>query len=308
MSISYRIPLMKHVLVCLCLLTSFFLLAKDASARYDAPAIGKIETVRTKDKETLIDLAARYQVGYAQLLAANPGIDPWFPGKNRKIILPNWHILPGTTRDGMLLNTAELRVYYFPKDGSAPRSFPIGIGRQGLHTPLGTTTIVAKKKDPQWRPTPRMRQEDPELPAVVEPGPDNPLGAYALYFGWPSYRIHGTNHEKAIGRRASSGCVRMYKDEIKWMYENVPVGTKVTSIAEPVKMAWIDKELYIEAEPNDAQIDEIEYRNRQITVDIPDGIIGKIRRLAGDQASRVDWEKVRYVLVERTGLPERVTR
>ncbi|MDB5478928.1 MAG: ErfK/YbiS/YcfS/YnhG like protein [Alphaproteobacteria bacterium] len=275
---------------------------------FDAPAIGELRTVTTESKkDTLIDMAARYQIGYAQLLAANPGVDPFLPGANRKIILPEWHILPGTAREGILLNTAELRLYYFPPDGSEPRTFPIGIGREGLTTPLGTTTIVNKVDGPSWRPTPRMRLENPKLPEVVPPGPENPLGAYALYLGWPSYRIHGTDHEKAIGRRASSGCIRMYKADITWMYENVPVGTKVTSIAEPVKMAWIDDKFYLEAEPNDAQIDEIEYKNRQITVDIPDGIIGKIRQKAGEHANKVDWAKVRQVLVQRTGIPTVIT-
>jgi L,D-transpeptidase ErfK/SrfK len=271
---------------------------------FSEPAIGKLRTVKIEGKETLYDVAAKYFIGYAQLIAANPGVDPWLPGTGTEITLPEWHILPGIAREGILLNTAELRLYYFPKDGSEPKTFPIGIGREGLYTPLGTTTIVSKTKDPSWRPTPRMRLENPKLPEVVEGGdPDNPLGAFALYLGWPSYRIHGTNMEKAIGRRASSGCIRMYKPEITWMYQNVAVGTKVTSINEPIKMAWIGKEFYVEAEPSDMQIDEIEYKNRQITVSIPDGIIEKIRAKAGDKVDKIDWEKVRTVLIQRTGLP-----
>jgi L,D-transpeptidase ErfK/SrfK len=306
MSLPYR-AIFKTQVIAFAFLAAF--ISSAFSAEFSKPDIGELRTVRTEGKETLVDVAAKYKIGYAQLIAANPGLDPWLPGTGAEVVLPEWHILPGTTRNGILLNTAELRLYYFPADGSEPATFPIGVGREGLYTPLGTTTIVSKTKDPSWRPTPRMRQEDPRLPAVVEGGtPDNPLGAFALYLGWPSYRIHGTNHEKAIGRRASSGCIRMYKPDITWMYQHINVGTKVTSIDEPIKMAWIGKDFFVEAEPNDIQIDEIEYKNRQITVDVPDGVIAKIRAKAGDKVEDIDWEKVRNVLIQRTGIPTKVMK
>lgn len=286
----------------LCVLTGVAL----AAGGYTAPDIGRNETMTAKYEDTLINLAMEKRVGYAQLIAANPGVDPWLPGNGTKITLPNWHIIPDVERKGLILNTGELRLYYFAPDGSA-YTFPIGIGREGLFTPKGTTTIVSRQANPTWRPTPRMRLEDPELPAEVKTGPDNPLGKHALYFGWPSYRIHGTNKPKAIGRRASSGCVRMYDDEIEWVFKNVPNGTKVTSIDQPIKMAWINGAFYIEAEPNDLQIDEIEYHNRQMTIDIPDGIIAKIRAKAGEDVDKIDWEKVRNVLIERSGLPTKVS-
>jgi L,D-transpeptidase ErfK/SrfK len=302
MTLNYRPLLKTQAFVFL-----FTLLTAPVWAAYDAPAIGKLESTRTAYEDTLINLAQQQRVGYAQLIAANPGVDPWLPGRGKKIILPNWHIIPDVERKGLVLNTGELRLYYFPADGSAPKTFPIGIGREGLFTPKGSTTVTRKQANPVWRPTPRMRLEDPELPAEVKTGPDNPLGAYALYMGWPSYLIHGTNKPKAIGRRASSGCIRMYDNEIEWLFHNVPVGTKVTSIDQPVKMAWIDDAFFIEAEPNDLQIDEIEYQNRQITIDVPDGIIAEVRRKAGDRVAMLDWEKVRNVLIERTGIPTNVT-
>lgn len=288
-------------------LIALLLLSGTAHAKDESPSIGTLKTTTIQKDELMMDVAEKYQVGYAELLAANPEIDPWLPRTGTKVIIPDWHLLPNSVHEGLVLNTGELRVYYFPPNGGKPLTFPIGIGREGLNTPMGTTTIVDKKKAPQWRPTPRMRQENPELPEVVQPGKDNPLGAYALYFGWPSYRIHGTDKPKAIGRRASSGCVRMYEEHITWMYKNVPVGTKVTSINQPVKMAWINNDLYIEAEPNDIQIDELEYKNRQITVDIQDGIIGKIRQFAGKDVNRIDWEKVRNTLIKRSGIPTDVT-
>src|SRR5690606_5902700 len=163
------------------------LLAAPAAAKsYDASAIGKLRTVTVEKDERLMDIAQKYGVGYAQLLAANPGVDPWLPRAGTKITLPEWHILPDTEHKGLVLNTGELRLYYYPPDGSEPKTFPIGIGREGLNTPKGSTTVTRKAKDPVWRPTPRMRLEDPELKAEVKAGPDNPLGAYALYLGWPS--------------------------------------------------------------------------------------------------------------------------
>jgi L,D-transpeptidase ErfK/SrfK len=306
MPLPYRAILKTQALALAAVLLVAFSPAAHAK---DAPAvtIGEMRTIKAKDKDTLSDLAVEYQIGYAQLVAANPTVDPWLPGKGTEIIIPDWHILPEATREGIVLNTSELRLYYFPADGSAPRTFPIGIGRQGLYTPKGTTTVVSKRANPTWSPTPRMRQEDPRLPVTVPAGPDNPLGLHAMYLGWPSYRIHGTNHEKGVGRRASSGCIRMYKDEIKWLFSQVTPGTKVTSIEEPIKIAWIGDDLFIEAEPNNIQIDEIEYKNRQVTVEIPEGTIERVRTKAGKKVDRVNWEKVRDVLITRSGIPTKVT-
>lgn len=279
-----------------------------AAKTFNENHVGKLEIIKAKQGDTFMNLAPQHGVGYTQLVAANPNVDPWLPGIGQEIVLPKWHLLPDTAHEGLVLNTGELLLYYFPADGSAPRTFPIGIGREGLSTPLGTTTIVRKAVAPTWRPTPRMRQENPELPAAVPPGPKNPLGAYALYLGWPSYLIHGTDNERGIGRRASSGCIRMYKGSIEWLYQNVKPSTKVTSVIEPIKMAWIDGDLYVEAEPSDLQIDELEYKNRQVTVNIPDGIIPRIRRKAGKDADRVNWEIVRQTLISRTGIPVKVTQ
>lgn len=282
--------------------------APSSKKLFKADHVGKLETIIAKQDDNFMDLAPKHGVGYTQLVAANPNVDPWLPGEGTEIILPKWHLLPNTTHEGLVLNTGELLLYYFPEDGSAPKTFPIGIGREGLSTPLGQTTITRKAQAPTWRPTPRMRQENPELPAVVPPGPKNPLGAHALYLGWPSYLIHGTDNEKGIGRRASSGCIRMYKGSIEWLYKHIKPNTKVMSVIEPIKMGWIDGDLYLEAEPSDLQIDELEYKNRQITVEIPDGTIQRIRRKAGKDVARVNWETVRTTLINRTGIPVKITQ
>jgi L,D-transpeptidase ErfK/SrfK len=303
MSSPYRIAV-KIQVIALVLLTATIAHAKS----FEGASIGKLENATVEKDERMMDISQKYEVGYAQLMAANPGVDPWLPRTGTKLTLPNWHLLPEAAHEGLVLNTAELRLYYFPADGSEPKTFPIGIGREGLNTPKGATTVTRKAKNPTWRPTPRMRLEDPELPAEVKTGPDNPLGGYALYLGWPSYLIHGTNKPKAIGRRASSGCIRMYDDHIEWIFKNVPVGSKVTSVNQPIKMAWIDGDLYLEAEPNDLQVDEIEYQNRQITIDVPNGALKSIRRKAGEDVGRVDWEIVRTALIHRSGIPVKITR
>jgi L,D-transpeptidase ErfK/SrfK len=283
--------------------------AAEIGTSNNGATIGESRVIKTKYEDTLPAIAEREQVGYAELLAANPNVDPLMPGDGTKLLLPTKKLLPNTAHEGIILNVGELRLYYFPKDGSAPRSFPIGIGREGLNTPMGSTTIVRKAANPTWRPTPRMLLENPELEAEMKGGDDeNPLGKFALYLGWPSYLLHGTSKPKAVGRRASSGCIRMYANDIQWLFNNVPVGTKVTSVNQPVKMAWIDGALFIEATPSDIQIDELEYKSRQKTISVDDGTIQKIIAFAGDKADQIDWRKTRRILIDRTGVPTQITR
>lgn len=302
------LPLRTSVFALFCIATVPVSIAHAADADIKANTIGNARTIRTVYEDTLPAIAEREQVGYAELLAANPKVDPLMPGSGTKVTLPTMNLLPNAKHEGLILNVGELRLYYFPKDGSAPQSFPIGIGREGLNTPMGSTTVTRKMANPPWRPTPRMLLENPELePQMVGGDPENPLGKYALYMGWPSYLIHGTSKPKAVGRRASSGCIRMYAKDIEFLYNNVPNGTKVTSINQPVKMAFIDGEMFIEATPSDIQIDELEYQSRQRTISVDDGTIGKILTFAGKDASRIDWHKTRQALIDRTGVPVQIT-
>jgi L,D-transpeptidase ErfK/SrfK len=279
------------------------------AAEYTGAVIGKPRIIHSRHEDTLSNIAVREEVGYAELLAANPGVDPIMPGEGTKIVLPTQKLLPNAKHEGLIINAGELRLYYFPPDGSEPKTFPIGMGREGLSTPMGTTTVVRKAANPPWRPTPRMLLENPELESVVKGGdPENPLGKYALYMGWPSYLIHGTSKAQGVGRRASSGCLRMYAPHIEWLYKNVPNGTKIQSVNQSVKMARIDGEIFIEATPNDIQVDEIEYHSRQKTVQIDDGTIKRILDFAGDDSSRIDWHKTRKILVTRNGLPTQITK
>jgi L,D-transpeptidase ErfK/SrfK len=260
--------------------------------------------------DTLLELARRFKLGYVEMVAANPGTDPWVPGEGTQVTLPTIHLMPNLEVDdpeGIIINLADMRLYFFQKPGDAPQSFPIGIGRDGLGTPTGTTKVVGKRVDPTWHPTDRMRQEKPELPEVVEAGPDNPLGTRAMYLGWPEYLIHGTNKPWGVGRRVSSGCVRMYPEDVEALFDMVDVGTKVTVIDQPIKFGWIGNDLYMEAHPTQEQSDQLEAEGKFDRL-LDSSVVDQVLALAGDQRGRLDWSGIRKATVERRGYPVRVTR
>jgi len=275
--------------------------------KLDGDLLGELIEHYTWSQDTLLDIARADQLGLPELLAANPGVDAWLPGKAERLILPTQHILPDAPRKGIVINLAEMRLYYFSKEGWV-ESYPIGTGRDAFTTPIGTTKIVRKKANPTWTPTPGARKDDPELPAVVPAGPDNPLGEYALYLGWPSYLIHGTSKPWGVGRRVSRGCIRLYPEDIEWLFENVPVGTPVTVVSQPIKLGRNKKgELYMEVHPSLSQVDELE----ETGVAQPDPLPDKtddILIAAGPDISRLDWSAVDRALNERSGVPVRITR
>ncbi|MEM7041741.1 MAG: L,D-transpeptidase family protein [Pseudomonadota bacterium] len=265
---------------------------------------------RTAYEDTLLDLARQFKLGYVEMVAANPGTDPWVPGEGTDVVLPTVHLMPelqGEKPEGIIINLADMRLYFFEEGSAAPRSFPIGIGRDGLNTPVGVTEVVSKRRDPSWRPTVRMRQEDPELPDVVPAGPDNPLGTRAMYLGWPEYLIHGTNKPWGVGRRVSSGCVRMYPEDVETLFELVTVGTKVTVIDQPIKLGWIGGELFIEAHPTQEQSDELEAKGR-FEPELHSDIVEQILTVVGENRGRLDWGTIRKAAIERRGYPIQITR
>ena len=212
-------------------------------------------------------------------------------------------MLPDAPRKGLVINLSEMRIYYFKNPGEQPLTYPISIGREGLQTPKGTTSIVRKKEGPTWRPTARMREEDPELPASVPPGPDNPLGTHAMYLGWSQYLIHGTNKPFGIGRRVSSGCMRMYPEDIVKLFPMVPVGTKVTVVDQPVKVGWIDDRLFVEVSPTQDQSIKIEEDGVVKSYEIQAEDMKRITRKAGEYADQINWEVVRKAVQEHRGVP-----
>lgn len=265
--------------------------------------IGTETVVETKFEDTLMQLGRQYNVGYVEMVAANPGIDPILPGEGQRVVIPQRHLLPDASREGLVINLAEMRMYNFTANPNRPTTHPIGIGRDGLNTPLGITTIVRKKEGPSWRPTERMRKEKPELPAVVEPGPDNPLGTHALYLGWPQYLIHGTHKPLGVGRRVSSGCMRMYPEDIIQIYRDIPVGTQVNVIKQPIKLAWIDDMLFIEAHAEDDLADTIEAKGKIGDYRVPETLFSELKEKAGDAYPRLNWQTIREAVKNRDGRP-----
>lgn len=209
--------------------------------------VGENYTVSVENEEdTLLDIAHAHGVGYEEIRRANPDTSLWVPGKGTQVQIPAQHILPDVERKGVVINIAELRLYYYPEvqEGETPRveTYPIGIGRDGFDTPLGITKTTMRLEDPAWYPPESVRQEAAERgepsPAVIPPGPDNPLGQHAILLDIPGYLIHGTNQPDGIGMRASRGCIRMHPDDIKAVFEQIPNGTQVNIIDEPVKLGW----------------------------------------------------------------------
>ncbi|OFW82684.1 MAG: hypothetical protein A2018_08245 [Alphaproteobacteria bacterium GWF2_58_20] len=271
------------------------------------PSIGKIRVHEAAYEDTLVDMARAENLGYVEMRAANPDADPWLPGAGTKLVLPQEHLLPDGAREGILINLPDMRLYYFPEKDGIPVSWPIGIGADGLLTPIGSTTVVRKMAGPSWRPTAEKRARDPSVPDVVGPGPDNPLGAYALYLGWPTYLIHGTNKPLGVGRRVSSGCIRMYPEAIEALFAKVAPGTKVMVVNQPVKMAFKGGELFMEAHPSLIQADAVEAQGRFIP-EVPEGFMKRVISMAGDAAPRLDWPLVRQVIRERRGYPVKITQ
>ena len=217
--------------------------------------IGEPQVVFAREEDTLSDLAREYGLGYDEIMAANPGVDPWLPGEGTPIVLPTQYVLPDVERRGVVLNIASKRLFYFPVpvEGEPQQvlTYPIGIGRVGWETPLGDTTVISKAKNPQWWVPASVRREHAEmgdpLPSVVPPGPDNPLGHRVLKLDMPGYLIHGTNAPYGVGMRVSHGCVRLYPENIELLYELVAIGEPVTILNEPYLFGRAGGALYFEA-------------------------------------------------------------
>ncbi len=216
--------------------------------------IGVPQIVYARGEDTLSDLARTYGLGYDEIVAANPGVDPWLPGDKTPILLPTQFVIPDVPREGIVLNIASKRLFYFPKlaadQPQVVKTYPIGIGRVGWETPLGATRVVAKAANPTWYVPVSIRREHEELgdplPAAVPPGPDNPLGAYVLQLEMPGYLIHGTNRPYGVGMRVSHGCVRLYPENIELLYELVDIGEPVRIINEPFLLGEFEGEIYFE--------------------------------------------------------------
>lgn len=218
--------------------------------------IGERYTVVVENPdETLIDIARRHNIGYEEIRMANPDVSLWVPGLGTEIVIPSQYLLPPAPREGVVVNLSELRLYYYPANNPGiVETYPVSVGREEFATPVGITRTTVKVKDPAWAPPASMRREaaarGEPAPAIVPPGPDNPLGEHAILLAMPSYLIHGTNRPDGVGMRASRGCIRMYPEDIASLYDRLPSGTQVNLMDAPFKAGWAeDGTLFVQSFP-----------------------------------------------------------
>lgn len=267
--------------------------------------VGQVQVIKAKYEDTFAALAEQYDLGYLELVAANPGVDPWLPGAGTDVILPTRFILPPGPREGIVINLAEYRLYFYPEGKNVVHTFPLGIGREGWGSPVGKTRIAAMTPNPAWYPPKSIREEhaadgDP-LPTVVPPGPNNPLGPYKMSLALPGYLIHGSNKKFGIGMRVSHGCFRMLNHNVLELSKLVKVGTGVRILDLPYKFGVSAGKLYLEAH---APLEEDE--NKKLSVMDKHAVVVN-SLLQRDEAAagmlQLDWEVVRGIIEGEDGLP-----
>jgi L,D-transpeptidase ErfK/SrfK len=274
----------------------------------DDQVVGELQVTKVMGEDTLPDIARRFNLGYEEIARANPGVDPWVPGEGREIVLPTQFVLPAAPHEGLVINLAQLRVFYFPKvkegEPQTVITHPIGIGKVGWQTPEGTTKVTGKRTNPTWFPPASVRKEHKEagdpLPSKVPPGPDNPLGAYMMTLGWPSYLIHGTNKPYGVGLRSSHGCMRFYPEDIAELYGKIPVGTKVTVVNQPFVFGWHDRALYVQAFPvmEDDERDHPKAADTLLNAAISDDMWKNVK----EHGAAIDLEVVNGLMAQPRGI------
>lgn len=266
--------------------------------------VGALGKISARHEDTLPDIARANGLGFREIKLANPGVDTWLPGQGTEIMLPTQYILPGTPKVGIVLNIPEMRLYYYPPQDTGQASevvtHPIGVGRQGWATPYLDTRIIQKKTRPSWYPPESIRKEHAEmgdpLPKRVPPGPKNPLGNYMMRLGMPEYIIHGTNKPFGIGMRVSHGCIRLYPEDIKSLYQQVKLNTPVRIVNQPYKVGRLADKIYLEAHPY------LEEDTEQFEGNLT-SVVEMLIDITGERGYQVDWYLVKTVIAESNGIP-----
>jgi L,D-transpeptidase ErfK/SrfK len=252
--------------------------------------------VKTDAEHTLLDVGRHYGYGHDEMQQANPSVDTWLPGEGADVMIPRFHVLPDTPREGIVINLPEKRLYYYSSP-TAVESFAVGTAREGWSTPTGTFSIIEKRENPTWTPPASIRADYAkrgiELPAVVPAGPDNPLGYFAMRLSNPSYLIHGTSKPWGVGMPVSAGCTRMYPEDIEALFPRVPTGTTVRIVDQPYKVGWLGDQLFLEVNLEEGETP------RSAKEVIP-------AKIANADGVSVDWEEVQRAVAANSGLPRLV--
>jgi L,D-transpeptidase ErfK/SrfK len=261
--------------------------------------IGRLAFVTLEKGDTLPDIARHFSLGINALSAANPGVDIWVPEAGKRIMLPLSFILPDAPRKGIVINLAAMRLFQFKGNGESPEvlTYPVGVGTEERPSPTGQMYVERKVPRPTWHvpasiAKDHLKKGDP-LPAAVPPGPENPLGEYALYLSKSTYLVHGTNKPASIGLRATNGCIRLYPEDVKKLYENTPVKTPVIIVIQPYLLGLSNGVVYLEVHASAEDTDTVEF----------DRVYKKLRNIEKESGRTLDWSKVKKVLAEVRGVP-----
>jgi len=286
-------------------IASLFFSTQALAATYNLPSnnealIGKMQSAVVNSSDTTATVAQNYDLGYNSIEDANAEFNPSRLPKGSELKIPTYHLLPSLPRKGIIINLSEMRMYYFPKGSNKVMTYPIGIGKIGKTIPIAETNVIKKKKDPIWIPPEDIRQFNMDqgviLPRIMPPGPDNPLGPYAIYLGLPTYLIHSTIFPESVGRRASFGCIRMYKSDIESFFPTIEKGVPVVITTNTVKIGWQDNKLYMESHyPLEEHGDE--------TDTSLSGVVDLINQTSSQKLPLINWELVSYLAKVRDGIP-----
>jgi L,D-transpeptidase ErfK/SrfK len=272
--------------------------------------IGQPATVASEQKDTLPDIARQNHLGFDEIIAANPGVDTWLPGAGRTIRLPTQHLLPDVPRNGIVVNLPDGRLYFFRTDAGKRRvveTHPISVGQMDWKTPIGVTKIVQKEKSPTWYPPKSVRdkhlKDGDVLPASIPPGPDNPLGDYALRLGIPggAYLIHGTNNPVGVGMQITHGCIRLYPEDIAFLFGEVAVGMDVRIVNQRIKTGWVDGALYLEVHH------PLEATDPKDVEDLT-AVTRAIVAATATHRVTIDWDAAQRTFETASGAPMRISR
>jgi len=263
--------------------------------------VGQLSSVEIQPGDNLGLIGRKHDIGYFEMREANPALDEGIMEIGDRILIPGQFILPATIHKGIVVNLAEMRMYYFPENGTEVYTYPVGIGRVAWQTPEGEGKITEKVKDPTWYAPKSIREERAKegviIPAVVKPGPNNPLGRYKMRLSIPGYLIHSTNMPEGVGMRSSSGCIRMLPEDAEQLFNMVKVGTQVTIINQPYKAGWLGRHLYLEAH---SPLQEQDDKNTDLNLTpmvkaISDRILGR--------TAKINWTEAQSVAEDELGIP-----